>query len=224
MNYQEPELQDRLAAEYVVGTLHGGARRRFERLLQEHAGLREAVQLWEEQLDPLARRLSPEPPPPRVWRAISRRLRPAGQNPPLWERLGLWRGFTLAAIASSALLVAVLLLQQNRPLPPDAAVAIIADPAGEPVWVLSTDPDRGLLQVRAEAVPPIADGQALELWLLPEQGPPRSLGLLPTAGSKQLTLPGEALQRLAVSLEPAGGSPTGQPTGPVLYQARVLSL
>ncbi len=54
MNYARPELRDRLAAEYVLGTLHGGARRRFQRLLQQQPELRDAVEFWQRELMPMA--------------------------------------------------------------------------------------------------------------------------------------------------------------------------
>jgi anti-sigma-K factor RskA len=66
MNYQNAELQDRLTAEYVIGTLHGRARARFERLLRQDYRLQQAVHLWKERLNPLAQGLAPAQPPGRV--------------------------------------------------------------------------------------------------------------------------------------------------------------
>ena len=86
------------------------------------------------------------------------------------------------------------------------------------------------MTVKAVTPVELAADRALELWALPEGGNPRSLGLVSAAGVARVALPapaGAALARiptLAVSLEPKGGSPTGLPTGPVLYTGAVQRL
>ncbi len=85
--------------------------------------------------------------------------------------------------------------------------------------------DNQELAVHVQNAHELEAGKALELWILPAQGNPVSLGLLPTSGEARRPL--TAAQRaalagakqLAVSLEPSGGSPTGLPTGPVLHVA-----
>ena len=74
MNYARPELADRLAAEYVLGSLQGPARRRFENLLPAHPMLRAAVARWEARLVPLSGSVPPVAPPAHVWTAIERRV------------------------------------------------------------------------------------------------------------------------------------------------------
>lgn len=223
MNYQNSELQDRLAAEYVIGTLHGRARARFERLLRQDHRLQQAVHQWEERLTPLTESLPPEAPPARVWRSIEQRISPAPTRSSLWERLSFWRGLTLAGFASALVLgVALIMLPRVEDTAP-AAMAVFADD-GQTLWVLAAQPERDALEVRAVNPPNVAANQDLELWLLPPGGAPKSLGLLPREGSRLLPLPDISQGGLAVSLEPAGGSPTGLPTGPVLYQAPILRL
>ena len=70
MDYGRPELADRLAAEYVLGTLRGPARRRFQTLLGAHPALRNATRRWEEQLAPLAGSVAPVAPRDKVWAGI----------------------------------------------------------------------------------------------------------------------------------------------------------
>ena len=67
MNYRHPELRDRLASEYALGTLHGLARKRFERLMRDDADLRRSVAEWQERLMPMAQAIAPVNPPKRVW-------------------------------------------------------------------------------------------------------------------------------------------------------------
>ncbi len=119
MNYAHPELRDRLAAEYALGTLRGRARRRFERLLPGDAGLRELVQGWEMRVNLLAESAPAVPPPPRVWEGIAQRIGPAPMPAPaapglierLWDSLGFWRGASLLAAGAAAALAVFVALR-----------------------------------------------------------------------------------------------------------------
>ena len=105
---------------------------------------------------------------------------------------------------------------------------MLADDKAQPVLLASFDPTHSRLTLRPVKLPAIAADKSLELWLLPPAGAaPRPLGLLTPAGLS-VVLEGQdardiAAAALAVSLEPQGGSPTGLPTGPVLYSGAVLS-
>ena len=222
MRYNAPELQRRLAGEYVLGTLQGRARARFERLLRRDSGLREEVTVWQEQLMPLAAALPPVAPPTRVWRSIQARL---GMRAATRFGLTFWRNLGListTAVAALALYIAVAPMRAPGP----AYVAVIADAQAKPAWIVSTRDTT--LTIKAVAARTLAANQSLELWLLPEGGKPVSLGLMPLAGSKTAALPLQVrgqfarAHAMAVSVEPAGGSPTGQPTGPVLYQGALI--
>jgi anti-sigma-K factor RskA len=244
MNYQDAELIDRLAAEYVLGTLHGGARRRFEKLLAGSIPMRRAVQAWQERLFLLSLGLEPVEPPARVWTQIANRIgatQPATslpvQNSHLWQAVA-------ATVAGIALTLGVLLMTRTpeirvqtqievRPVQ-SAHTAIVAD-ATAPIWVLNVYPATGTaaaeLRVQAVREIPLPGNQSFELWMLPDSGsPPVSLGLLPRSGSVVLPLTDEKLRTLiatskvAVSIEPAGGSPTGAPTGPIPYVAPLLHI
>lgn len=225
MRYRDLDLQDRLAAEYVVGTLHGRARRRFERLMLEFPTLCEAVHGWERQLNAVAAGLPQRQPPRRVWKRIRRRITPDRSG--LMERLG-WPAATAMATAAAAVL-AVYLVVSVPTAPPERYVAIIAEDATTPLWTVTADPETGALSATAVGPVEAPDGKTLELWLMPPASgeKPRSLGLLPESGDRSLALPVDAARAggaaLAVSVEPPGGSPTGQPTGPVVYQARFVT-
>ena len=227
MDYGRPELADRLAAEYVAGTLRGPARRRFESLLPAHPMLREATRAWQARLMPLTAPIAPMQPSGDVWRRISKRI--GGETPAArasaWNRLPFWRG--LAAFASVAAIGLAVLLANPTPVPPP--IVVVLAPTGTapgaapaPTLVASISGDRSSLVTRALQPVSIQPDRSLELWAVPTTGAPRSLGVLP-GGSGTVALRGKVLagaDTLAVTLEPAGGSPTGLPTGPIVYAGK----
>lgn len=145
---------------------------------------------------------------------------------PLRQRdpLEFWRRTARVALAAS-LALAIGLGLLLRPPPAPTHTAVFTDAQGRPVWILDARLPEGAFAIRAlpAAAPP--PGKSYELWMLPAGGAPVSLGLLPASGAVDLVLGAELARRMqtaagiAVSLEPAGGSPTGQPTGPVVFQA-----
>jgi anti-sigma-K factor RskA len=236
MNLRDPERADALAGEYVLGTLRGRARQRFERLARTERILADAVRGWEERLLPLAEALSPIAPPSRVWSGILARIRGADAGPRGRSLLRIpvawWRGGALVGLATS-LALAVALLKPAPERLEGALVVVLAGQDAKPALVATSARASRYLTVKAIAPISVAADRALELWMLPAQGNPRSLGLVPIvapAGVTRLELPeaaDQALQNipaLAISLEPLGGSPTGLPTGPVLYTGPVQRL
>lgn len=221
-----PALCDKLAAEYVLGTLKGGARRRFEAHLRDDAALRRLVHEWEERLAPMAEFSSPQPAPERVWLTIERRLglrrRHAAWQ--FWrsESLVFWRTLGLASTACALLLVGVLgasLLDRSRV----DYLATLQDDKARTALLLTGDSRRQVLTVRLVEPAPVAADRSLQLWAVPKQGNPRSLGVLSDSGVIELELNraaiGDDVALLAVSLEPRGGSPNPDgPTGPILYK------
>lgn len=230
MDYARPELADRLAAEYVLGTLRGPARRRFQALLDAHPALRSAVRRWEAQLAPLADSVTPVAPPERVWTGVEARLfgtAPApAAAPGWWQALGLWRGLSALATAAAVALVFVV----TRVPPPQAPIVVVlatnpgAAVATNASFVASLSADGRALVLKPLNAPTLTAAQALELWSVPAQGGPRSLGLVRADQATTLLLQA-GVQRstaaFAVSIEPAGGSPTGAPTGPIVSLGRI---
>lgn len=224
MDYAEPQRADALAADYVTGTLRGPARRRFESLLGSHPGLRSAVAAWEARLIPMTAVVDPVEPSSRVWAGIQQRVGLAAAAPatPKWKTFSWWQALT--GFASVAVLALAVVLAVPRPAQPPIVVVLAPSGAeGEPLaaqarFVASVSADgRGLVLRPLDAVQVKAD-RALELWAVPAQGAPRSLGLVDQAKGATL-LRAQLLQdtaAFAVSLEPQGGSPTGAPTGPVI--------
>jgi anti-sigma-K factor RskA len=228
MDYSRRELSDRLAAEYVLGTLRGGARRRFESLLPAHPGLRQAVWRWQDRLVPLTASVPPVTPSSAVWTGIEQRLfgdvamagAPASVQQRItrwWERLGLWQG--LAGAASLATLALAVALTLPGPVQPPVVVVMGTGTGQGPAsFVASVGADGRSLVLKPLAGVTVTAAQALELWAVPPKGAPRSLGLVSNQGAttvlREHLLQGTAA--FAVSVEPTGGSPTGAPTGPVV--------
>ncbi|WP_194721991.1 anti-sigma factor [Noviherbaspirillum malthae] len=231
-------LREKLAAEYVLGTLRGGARHRLEEWMSDEPLLRQTAAEWRERLYPLAEFGAAVQPSPQVWDRIEKTLDLRGRrNTPrrmfrhkLIESLHFWRGVGVASTALVGLLAAVLLARQAEPPVPAAShVAVLLDAKNSPALLVSvntginTNTDRRLLTVKVLARLGIAADKSLELWAVPQQGAPRSLGLLATDGTITLPLPDDVtpLQAasLAVSLEPKGGSPNrNAPSGPILFK------
>ena len=131
MDYSRKDRADALAAEYVSGTMRGGARRRFESLLPAHPALREATLAWSERLMPLTAALAPVEPSGEVWRRISDRLdRRQRVGAGAWERLPFWRGLT--AFASVAAIGLAVLLANPRAVAPPVVVVLAATGAAPP--------------------------------------------------------------------------------------------
>ena len=233
MNYP-PERAEALAAQYVLGTLSARARARFARLAQTDRRLTVAIQAWEDRLSPLAQSVPPAQPPERVWTAILSRIdgaRPAfsADRNAAWASLSLWRGLALTGFAT-AIALALVLLSPPLERPEGALVVVLTGQDAKPALVASADRNRRLLTIKAVAPVALPADRSLQLWALPASGNPRSLGLVPASGIATIALPavaGTALEdipALAVSVEPSGGSPTGLPTGPVLYSGPVQRL
>ena len=236
MDYSRPELADRLAADYVAGTLRGPARRRLEALLPAHPVLRRAVHDWQDRLAPLTATIEPQTPPPLVWSRIESRIggaplaAPAATRQRWWQQLAVWQSFT--ALAGVAVLSLGVLL--SSPGAPAAPIIVVLNAAAPPAeggagavvpasFVASISADGRAMVTKPLSTVALQADRALELWSVPASGAPRSLGLISadaaTVVKRDQVLEGTAA--LAVSLEPPGGSPTGAPTGPVLYVGKL---
>jgi anti-sigma-K factor RskA len=223
LNYRDkPELRERLAAEYALGTLRGAARARFARWMREDGALARAVLEWQERLAPMALAVAPRRPPARVWEEIESRLGAAKTIASRKDRF--WRPLALiAGGAAAALLFMMVMLPLQNPAGSAAYVAVLSDAKTlRPVLYVSAGRKDTRLRVKALDPSIQVSDASLELWALPKGGKPKSLGLIAgERGVVQLaSIADQALAdvpMLAVTLEPKGGSKTGLPSGPVLY-------
>jgi anti-sigma-K factor RskA len=206
---------DLLAAEYVLGALEGDERHEAERRLAIDPVFARSVAAWQQRLTPLASYAAPVPPPADLWQRIETGIVPATTADilPLRRRVRFWQATTAGALAIAASLAAFIVLRQ--PTPP--RVAVLSPLVGGAPVLMAEAETGGRLVVRPTAAIAVPTDKDLELWALPQgETRPRSLGVLPPSG-RQLTARLTPNTQLLVSLEPKGGSPTGQPTGPVLY-------
>ena len=217
MNIDRSPLREQLAGEYVLGSLRGAARTRFEKHMQRSDSVRQAVQFWEQALAPLSAPKQ-QAPERELWPQIEARL--GWQDQAAERRLGwlpAW-GFALVAMISILLWAP----WQTR-ITPDFALDVATSADGQLRWQFAVDKRRNWIDVRVVDVPDLTAQQDVELWLLVDGGAPVSLGLLSEQdGEIQRIEAKVALAQgngLAISLEPPGGSPTGAPTGPVIAAA-----
>jgi anti-sigma-K factor RskA len=253
MNIQNnPGLMEQLAASYALGTLRGGARRRFETLARDNATLRAAALIWQGRLASVAELQPQAAPSPVVWQRIENLVKSDKQAQAMqaarvtpgvaggwWASLGLWRGATGAA-ALAALVALVAGLNLNTRLsgqlqeltaklaatPEIQYVAVLADDNAEASMLVTFDPKNGRLVLkRVGAFREQAD-KSLQLWALPPGAAPQSLGVLSADPVVRLTAADSALRQvptLAISLEPQGGVPPGSgPSGPVLFKGALI--
>lgn len=227
MDYSRTDLADRLAAEYVAGTLRGPARRRLEQLLPAHPVLRDAVRRWEAGLMPLTASIAPQKPSAAVWKRILSRTGGAAApvvNTPWWSNLSLLR--TLSFVATVSVIGLAALLSNPPPAQPPLIVVLnsTAPTEGAPAAIVASISGDGKALVTQPLMNvDVKADRTLELWAVPGAGAPRSLGLISATGAsvfKRNKLP-PGTAALAVSLEPTGGSTTGAPTGPVLYVGKL---
>lgn len=228
MKYDDQNLRELLAGEYVLGLLRGGARRRFERLLIEDARLRAELVAWEEKFSAWNRSLRPLTPPPSVWRRLQVRIK--AESKPV--RTPRWKAGWSGAVAATAIVLFVIGIFLGRsvlaPSPPPAYLAVMSTAQGQPRWLITVHPQTRRVDMKALATNTPPPGKSYELWMLPGSGKPVAMGLMNTSGSASEIVSADIIaamvgaKGLAISIEPEGGSPTGQPTGPVVYVAPIV--
>lgn len=241
-----PRLLDLLAASHALGTLRGGARRRFETLAREQATVRAAALVWQGRLSGMAELQPAVEPDPAVWVRIqnlveaerqqadlaARRaepIRPATRHEGGWLRsLALWRGTAAIGVLATVIAVAVGLNldQRLRHAPVVQYVAVLSDEKDAPAVLVTFDAKNRQLVLQRVGSYREGEDKSLQLWALPPGGAPRSLGVmdraqglrLPAAESQVRSVPA-----LAISLEPRGGVPSERgPTGPVLFKGALV--
>jgi anti-sigma-K factor RskA len=222
---ESAENRELLAAEYVLGTLEGPDRQEVAARAGHEPALAASIAWWENWLAPLASLVAPVAPPAALWERIAASMaaRPAGAAretgiPPrtgILRSLAFWRVGTAAGFALAAAFAAIAFLR-----PPAAGpVAALVPPNGTPaVFVAELQRDGRIRLIQLEPVH-VAPDHALQLWELPAGATqPVSLGVIPASVSTVAPSARAAGgTQLMVTLEPAGGTTGGAPSGPVLW-------
>jgi len=223
MRLNDHPALDALCGEYLVGTLRGAARRRFERAMREEPRVALRVRRWHA-VTPSYSAKAQVQPSREVWKRLEKDLELARYGKPLHRREGFWMAW--AALASVLLIVAFVMQIGAR----DRALTQIAELSGKDSSVrvvARRSNDARTLSLRASRSMVAPANASYELWLIPaEGGDPVSLGVLGALDAEfTVEQPYRARLKagatLAVSREPIGGSPTGKPTGPVILQGRI---
>ena len=236
----DPERDmDFLAADYALGTLGAADARQAERRMRSDADFAAEVAGWQTQLMPLIVSIRSVVPPQAVWRRIEAELPQALPESAAAAAVAgarrtvsaFWRTLAIATSGLAAASVAALLLLLAAPTEPVSGgrlTAALASEDGTALYAAVIDAATG----EATLLPLVVDhntGGSHELWLIGASGVPESLGLLDPNAPRLVRL-GEGLRgaglagTLAVSVEPPGGSPTGQPTGPVVASGPLQSI
>ena len=219
------------AGEYVLGTLSEREMRRFERLRARDAYYCDMADEWERKFGLLAEALPDTEPPPELWTRIERQIAGTPARPSLWHRLGFWRGFGLSAAALAACLLAFVVFDQlATPTGPDVGRTAVLSDKISPAWLVTVDSSGRRLTILPLREVSIPSGKALELWLVRGKGvAPVSLGLVPSAGRRAVTLREQAVAswpqatQLSITLEPLGGWKPGTSYGPAIFAGTIKS-
>ncbi|MNE20776.1 Anti-sigma-K factor rskA [compost metagenome] len=222
-----------LAGEYVLGVLSIEDRRMVERRMADDAVFSQTVERWQTDMAPFNQDYDEVTPRAAVLEQLEHRLFAAPQAGQAtvgnWNSMAFWRwlslGTSVAAIAALVYASGIV-----SPSPRDGTlVAELSAPSNAVNMLASYDAASGRMRIV-----PVAAGRAqeksLELWLVPGQGDPYSLGILPADTGGELVIPADMRGRigvgatLAVTLEPFGGSPTGRPTGAIVASGTARSL
>ena len=244
MNYLKEERLNALAAEYVVGTLRGKARTRYQKLMMQYQAVSDATAQWEQYLTGFAETLPPVTPPANVWESIQIKLGhkaandagiATGVNTPSdsgqvldfeKEKQKRWKNLSFLSTAAALVLAVLLFVIQPIPAPEVSHIAVVNNADNTPLWVIEVSDETMNVKV-TDAFVALAD-KDYELWMVPANGEaPISLGLMPEANGDTRVTPdillSQSIAALAVSLEAPGGSVTGAPTE-VLYIAPIVSV
>jgi len=228
---------EQLAGEYVLGTLDAEQRDAVQQRLAYDGALRAAIDAWEQRLLELTALAPAQQPSRQLWQRIGRSLdnlapRQAAPersvNTSWWNLLPLWRGLAGAGLAASLVMAVALSSQTVTPPQTSYLVVLVAPQDRAPGWVIQASSPREVELIPLGQVTVPAD-KTLQFWTKGDdwQGPV-SLGLVQPGEKISVPLdklpPLEANQLFELTLENAGGSKTGKPTGPIQFIGRAVKV
>lgn len=234
--------EDLRYAEYVLGVLDADARAAVAREIEADPHAAAEVARWQRHLLPMAEDIAPSKPADYVWARIQAQagIAPAPRSdkqpaahPGWWNNLSLWRGFAFGAAAVAAAFIIAFIVMPRSSVAPVTSPSIaymastIEQTDGQVGWTATMDLQHARMVVVPAKPQAIPAGRAPELWLIPAGQKPIAVGMIASNGPTTIALNKTLLAQLgptaalAVSIEPPGGSPTGQPTGPVIGKGTI---
>lgn len=228
-----PEEREALVAELALGILSSAERAEALRLcMADPAFTPGMIDAWRDRLDPLFEEYAPVTPPDQIWESIAARLAYSTDSR---RQLRIWRGGALAAATIAASLALILLLRpspipEQGPVSPRVQVALaqlVGKPAG-PIVLARYDAERRILSLRATGIK--ADGLAPELWVIPADGKPRSLGLIGPEGHSLVKIDSDAQpfiadgSILAITMEKAATAPHAAPGSAPVATGKIVKI
>jgi len=220
------------AAEYVLGVLSAAERRQAEQRMAHDQTFANEIAFWEQRLGTMADAIAPVAPPDKAWQRIARavgRRNPGAAGESLWQSLVFWRSFAIGSALLAVASIGALTFIEISPPGRAPLYATLGAGGGQPNFVAAVNAT-GTSMLVVPAALLSADQRAMQLWLIPAGDKPHSLGLIDPTRPVRVDVPPDLAGRftqdaaLAVSIEPPGGSPTGQPTGPVVANGKLTSL
>ena len=241
MNLLHPERLERLSREYVLGTLTGRARRRFERLLAETPLATRVVARWQQRFDVLAAGVPPVQPRDQVWQGLQQRLfagREQPASPSFWARVQALLAPRVLAGALAGMLAATVVLrlqpqwlelESRSEALPQSYVGLLVNDAGQPTLLARSRRHGRSITVKLLQPLTVPEGQVARLWALPREGAPFLVGLVPARGSATIALTDSAeklfftVGRLALTIEPVTAG-AAEPSTPFVASGHCVKL
>lgn len=234
-----PDDLQTLAGQYVLGTQNAAERRAIEERLPQDAALRAAVDAWEQRLQPLTSLAPPQEPSMGLWPRFAASLWPAAEPQRAaaaaprrwwdWDSLALWRGLAGSGFAAAAVLAGVLVLGPAPAPGPARYFVVLAAPQSQaPGWLVQAQA-AGRLRLVPLGTDVVPAEKSLQFWTKADGwSAPVSLGLVKPGEAIEVPVdklpPLQPNQLFELTLEPAGGSPIGKPTGPIQFIGRAVQI
>jgi len=224
---------------YVFGLLRGQERREFEADLAVDPVLGLEVATWQERMLPLSLAIPPVVPSETIWPEIARLIAPreAGAGAPVraasrrraggfgswWDNVAVWRGIGAVAVAA----VVALIVVRPQPVPAPRMVAVLASKAG-PVFTVALRSDGAMSIAPVGNIKP-PPGKVWQLWAVAGGEKPVPVGFVEPGRTvlPRNDMPADMRKPqilMAVTVEPPGGSPTGQPDTPIVFAGPLLPI
>jgi len=235
---EPPELSglEALAAEHALGVLSAHERAEAQARMAADPAFAALVAEWSARLTPLGEGLAPVAPSPSAWAEIERVL-PANDNAAIRRRLRFWRGATIGSLGLVGASMALAMMAVRRPpvfLPPPQPAPLLnaslmtPGEGSHPMFVAAYDPARQALIITSLVQPGGDAAHVHQLWVIPADGKPHSLGMIEPGASKSMPMPKDMApmftpgSAIAVSVEPPGGSPMKTaPSGPIAAMGKL---